>query len=175
MMMKTGRFLLWALCCVLPFAFTACLFKEPVFSEGFAKTEADLAGVWLSTEPPEAGKEAEQAVLLRIDDAKYLLHYPARDADGIYFLAQPLKVGGKDLLQLQALGSPKEPVIKPGAADVYTLVWMEKQAEGRLAIRPLNGKWAKTAPAEVRKMIEAPDADWSQLFAEPQVFKRAAP
>lgn len=157
---------------LLPVILGSCLFKEPVFTSGFGGTDASLIGVWGAEDELDDMEKAELAALLKIDDAKYLLHYPAREKDGIYYPAQPLTLRGRLILQIQALGTLKQPLIKPGAGEVYTLVWIEKQGDGRLSIRPLNGKMEKVGPEATRKKLEDAATDWSELFVEPKVFKR---
>lgn len=157
---------------LLPVILSSCLFKEPVFTSGFGGTDASLIGVWGAEDELDDMDKAELAALLKIDDAKYLLHYPAREKDGIYYAAQPLTLHGRLILQIQALGTLKQPLIKPGAGEIYTLIWIEKPSDGRLSIRPLNGKMEKVGPEATRKKLEDAATDWNELFVEPKVFKR---
>ena len=96
--MKAASFLSAVL---LPILLASCLFKDPVFTDGFVKTDDSITGVWVMEEEDEA----ELAACFKVDDSHYVLHYPAREKDGVYYSMQPLKVRDRDLLQVQALGT----------------------------------------------------------------------
>ena len=157
---------------VLPLLLASCLFQDPVFTEGFVKTHNSITGVWVIEEEMDDMEKAGLAACFKLDDSHYVMHYPAREKDGIYFSVQPLKVRDRDLLQLRALGTLKDRPVRPGDKEVYTLVWLEKAADGKLSVRPLNWELKKKSPADLRRMIEDPGGDWNALFVEPKVFKR---
>ncbi len=159
-------------CVVIPLLLASCLFKDPVFTEGFIKTDDSIVGVWVMEEEMADMEKADLAACFKVDDSHYILHYPAQKKDGMYFDAQPLKVRDRELLQVRALGSLKDRPVRAGDKEVFTLIWIEKLAAGKLNVRPLNGKLEKKAPAELRKMIEDPGSDWNELFVEAKVFKR---
>lgn len=167
------RFLLLA---ALACSFTACLFKEAVFTEGFAKVDASLGGVWASD--GNGGDEGdprkiEFAVCAPLDDARYVLNYPAGQKDGFYFEARPLVIRERTLLQLRVLASFADGL--PNAdVERYTLVWIDKEADGKkLRVRTLGGDGVKEkGPAAIRKALETQSTDWGKLFGEPAVFHR---
>jgi len=170
--MKTPTLVSALLATVLPLILSSCLFKDPVFTEGFAKTDDSLVGVWTVEEGADDPAKAELAACFKVDESNFMLHYPAREKDGMYFAAQPLKVNGHDLLQLRGLGTLENRPVKPGDKEVYTLVWIEKRPDGSLKIRPLKGDLGQKPPAEVRKMIEDRGTKWEEIFVDPKVFKR---
>ena len=157
---------------VLPVILSSCLFKDPVFTEGFTKTDDSIVGVWTDDEGTDDPAKTELAACFKVDESNYMLHYPARDKDGMYFAAQPLKVNGRELLQLRGLGTLTHRPVKPGDKEVYTLLWIEKQAEGSLKIRPLKGDLEQKTTAEVRKLIEDKGTKLEEIFVDPKVFKR---
>ena len=157
---------------LLPMVLSSCLFKDPVFTEGFAKTDDSIVGVWTVDEGADDPAKAELAACFKVDESNYMLHYPASDKDGMYFAAQPLKVNGRDLLQLRGLGSLNDRPVKPGDKEVYTLLWIEKEANGSLKIRPLKGDLEQKTTTEVRKLIEDKGTKWEEIFVDPKVFKR---
>lgn len=164
------RFLL-----VLAFAcsFTACLFKEPVFTAGFSKADAALGGVWATEGENGDPRKVEFAVFAPLDDERYLLSHPAATKDALYYEARPLKVRERSLLQLRVLATFGEGIPKPDEAR-YTLAWLEK-AEGAqsLRVRALGGDGIKDkSPAEVKKLLEDPASDWSKFFGEATTFRR---
>ena len=121
MKMLTRLFLLTA----LAFSFTACLFKEPVFSDGFAKADASLAGVWATDGEDGDPRKIAFAVCASLDDERCILHHPAGEKDGLYYEARPLTVRGRSLLQLRVLASFADGLPSPDA-ERYTLIWIAK-------------------------------------------------
>ena len=162
------RFLLLA---VFMCSFSACLFTEPVFTEGFAKVDASLGGVWAMDGDEGDPRKMEFAVCAPLDDERYILHHPTREKDGIYYEARPLIIRDRMLMQLRILASFGSGIPK---ADVerYTLIWIEKDADGqKLRVRSLGGDGVKDkTPAQIRKALETQSTDWSKLFGEPAVF-----
>ena len=164
---------LLALAVALPILLTSCLFKDPVFTSGFVKTDDSITGVWVAEDEAGDMEKADLAACFKVDDSKYVLHYPARAKDGIYYATQPLKVRDRDLLQVQALGTLKGRPVKPGQdSEAYTLIWIEKADGGKFVVRPLNGKMEKKGPTEVKRLLEDPGTNWDELFADAKVFKR---
>ena len=164
------RFLLLA---VLVCSFTACLFKEPVFTEGFAKTDATLGGVWATDGEDGDTRKIEFAVCAPLDDGRYILHHPSGEKAGLYYEARPLVIREHTVLQLRVLASFSDGL--PGAdTERFTLVWIEKDADGKnLRVRVLGGDEVKDkSPAAIRKALETQSTDWGKLFGKPAVFHR---
>ena len=169
MKILTRLLLLAALAC----SFSACLFKEPVFTEGFAKTDASLGGVWATDGEDGDARKIEFAVCAPLDDGRYILHHPSGEKAGLYYEARPLVIRERTLLQLRVLASFSDGL--PGAdAERYTLVWIEKKADGKkLRVRALGGDGVKDkSPAAIRKALETQSTDWGKLFGEPAAFHR---
>lgn len=154
-------------------SFTACLFKEPVFTEGFAKTDAALGGVWATDGDEGDVRKIEFAVCAPLDEGRYLLHHPSGEKGGLYYEARPVVIRDRTLLQLRVIASFNDGLPKADA-ERYTLVWIEKEADGgKLRVRSLGGDGLKgKSPADVRKDLEKQSADWAKLFGEPAVFHR---
>ena len=56
---------------------TGCLFKEPVFTEGFSNVDGALGGVWVADDEHGDPRETEFAVSAPLDEDRYVLHHPA--------------------------------------------------------------------------------------------------
>lgn len=159
------------LAAALVFTLTACNFEQPVFNDGFAKTDPALAGVWVADGENGDPRKNEFAVCAILDDERYLLHHPSGGKDGIYYEARPLSVRERTVLQLRILATFADGIPKPGAAR-FTLVWIEKQAGG-LCIRALKGDGAEQLkPGALRAELENPASDWGRLFGDALVFRR---
>lgn len=161
------RFLLAVLLCSL----SACLFREPVFTEGFAKINSRLGGTWAMEGDEGDPRKMEFAVCAPLDDERYILHHPTREKDGIYYEARPLMIRDRMLMQLRILASFGSGIPKADG-ERYTLIWIEKDADGqKLRVRSLGGDGVKDkTPAQIRKALETQSTDWSKLFGEPAVF-----
>ena len=169
MKILTRLILLAALAC----SFTACLFKEPVFTEGFAKVDVALGGVWATDGEEGDPRKIEFAVCAPLDDGRYILHHPSGEKNGIYYEARPLVIRGRTLLQLRVLATFSDGLPKADS-ERYTLVWIEKEADvQKLRVRSLGGDGVKDkGSAEIRKALETQSTDWGKLFGEPAVFHR---
>jgi hypothetical protein len=73
---------------------------------------------------------------------------------------------------MRALGTLKDRPVRPGDTGVYTLIWIEKKEAGKLAVRPLKGRVEKKGPAEVKRLLEDPATQWSDLLADAKAFMR---
>ena len=155
------------------FAFTACLFKEPVFTEGFTKTDPTFSGIWATDGEDGDPRKIEFVMCAAVDDDRYFLHHPAGEKSGLYYEARPLTIRNRTLLQLRVLASFSDGLSKADA-ERFTLAWIEKEADGgKLRVRSLGGDGVKDkVPAQIRKDLENPSADWSKLFGEPAEFHR---
>lgn len=158
---------------VLPLLLSACLFKEPIFTTGFIKTDDAITGIWLADEDKDKPDDKKPfAAVFKIDDDQYLLHYPTLPKDGFYYSMKPLKIRDRLVLQVRAIASAKGEVPVPGKDEAYTLIWVEKNSDTKLTVRALLGNLEKKTPAEVSKLIEDPAGDWTPLFGDPMVFER---
>ncbi len=157
---------------VLACSFTACLLKEAVFTEGFAKADGTLGGVWTGDgdgDPQKIGS----AVCAPLDDGRYVLHYPTAEKEGMYYEARPVVIRDRTVLQLRALASFSDGIPKTDV-ERYTLAWIEKVDGGKkLRVRCLLEASVKgRTAAQIRAALEAESADWGKLFGEPAVFRR---
>jgi hypothetical protein len=166
----TLRLLLLAL---LSLSFAACQFKEPVFTDGFAKMDPSLGGVWATEGDAGDPRKMEFAVCAPLDEARYLLHHPSGGNDGIYYEARPVVIREHTLLQLRVLATFTGGLPKPDA-ERFTLLWIEKEADGKtLRVRSLSGDGVKgKRAADVRKELETPASYWTKLFGDAAVFHR---
>ena len=158
---------------VIACGLNACLFKEPVFKEGFAKIDPGLAGVWASEENDADPRKTEFAVCVPLDDDRVVLHHPSAEKDGIYYEARMMKIRDHRLLQLRGLASFKDGIFN-GDTERYTLLWIEKNEDApTIRVRSLSSDAAKEkGPAEVKRLLEDPTTDWSKLFGDSTVFRR---
>ncbi|NNM29874.1 MAG: hypothetical protein HKO57_10145 [Akkermansiaceae bacterium] len=154
----------------------SCLWKEPVFTEDFSKVDEGLEGVWFSKDGDDDPRDGSFAICMRIDEDRYLLHHPAREDDGIYYEARPLKRQGRTLLQLRILGTFEDGGVKPETAR-FVLLWVQPQADGSMVVRLPDGEddLEKMTPAEFRKRLEDPAHDWEKFFGEGTAYRRISP
>lgn len=171
-MPKFARFFVTVLGALL---LAGCMFEEPVLTGGFSELPDSLGGVWVAPGKADDPRGDSYGVLAPIDAQRWLLAYPAGQAEKtVYYEVQARRLGeGRDLLQLRTIASFAGGLPDAGEGK-YTLVLCNRIAGNRLEVRlidaegPLKGKKAP----EARKMLEAPDADWNAMFVrEPMVFR----
>jgi hypothetical protein len=152
---------------------TACLFKEPVFSEGFVKIDPQFTGVWAMNDKEGDPRKTEFAVCLALDNDRYLLHYPTSAKGGIYYEGRLLKVRERNLMQLRVLATFEDGLPKEDA-ERFTLIWLEKDVKESMVVRSLGGgdRLKGKGPAEVKQLLEDKSADWNTLFGDSVVFRR---
>ena len=152
---------------------TSCLFKEPVFSEGFSKVDPELGGVWASEGKESDPRKTEFAVCAPLDEDRYVLHHPSGEKGGIFYEARLLRIRDRSLLQLRLLATFNEGLPQTDT-ERYTLTWIEKDPAGAtIRVRSLGGSGTKDkTPAEVKGLLSSPTEDWNPLFGEPTVFRR---
>ena len=156
----------------LAIGLSACLFKEPVFTSGFGKVDASLAGVWMAEGEDGDPRERQFAVVTVIGDA-YLLHYPVNDKGAIYYEARPVKAGERELLQVRVAASFEDGI--PGKdVPIYNILWLKKDAAAdSFSVRTLKHEGPQTeSAAAAKKALEDKGGDWEKLFGEAVVFKR---
>lgn len=159
---------------LLSLSFSSCLFKEPIFTSGFAATDPALSGVWTAEGESGDPREREFAILAAMGADTYMLHYPVARKGGTYFEARPLKVNGKDLWQVR-LAVTFDDGLPAKDTPTYTIVWVEKTPDGKVVVRSLKSEGPHTTgPAQARKALEDPANDWTTLFGDPQTFTRLA-
>ncbi len=157
------------------FLLAGCMFEEPVFTGEFSELPDSLGGVWVAPGKAEDPRGDSYAVFAPIEAQRWLLAYPAGEAEKtVYYEVQARTFGeGRDLLQLRTIASFAGGLPDAGEGK-YTLVFCNRIAGNRLEVRPINAEGplkGKKAP-EVKSMLEAPDADWNAMFVrEPMVFR----
>ena len=165
----TQRLLAVVLACSL----SACLFKQPVYTEGFVKLDPALGGVWAAEGKNGDLRKMEFAVCAPLDGDRCVLHSPAADKGGLYYEARMVKVRERNLLQLRLLASFNDGLPKADA-DPYTLVWLDGDLKGpSIKVFALNGKAVEgKGPDEVKQMLESASQDWAALFGDPTIYRR---
>ncbi len=157
---------------MLALSLSSCLFKDPVFTEGFTKADPALAGVWMSEDETGDPRGREFAVLAPIGADAFMLHYPVGNKGSSYFEARPLKVGDKEVWQVRLAATFEDGVPKT-ETPIYTLLLVENSGEGKLSIRALNNEGDHTtSAAATRQALDAKSPDWNKLFGEAKMFVR---
>lgn len=153
-------------------ALSSCLFREPIFTEGFIKADSSLAGVYFTDDETGDERGREFAVLAPIGSDSFSLHYPVGTKGGSYFEVKPLQFAGKDIWQIR-LAATFEDGLPQKDTPTYTLVLVEKTSEGKLSIRPLKAEGDHTASAATTlQALSAAKPDWDKLFGEAKTFVR---
>ena len=152
---------------------SSCLYREPVFTEEFAKVDDRLTGVWVTHDKPGDPRTCQYAVCVPLDEDRYLLHHPARSQDSFYYEARPLKRRDRTLLQLRVLST-----FKGGPPDLnskrFTLLWVQKQGDGGVLVRAADGKGplAGMTSIQAQEALEDLSSDWEAFFDQGRSYLR---
>lgn len=167
---SAGRILLTTACCALCFALASCIFKTPVFKDGWRPIDEKLAGEWSSTSDDG---ETDTAVFVADGPDRALINYPAGEK-GWYFAARALVCRDRQLMQLETLAQPDGKRPAP-SDDIFTLIWLEPLPDGAMRVRALDGNAlakAKISPDALGKSLADPGFDWNAVFGSPSVFRK---
>jgi len=152
---------------------SACLFKQPVYTEGFVKMDPGLGGVWATQDEDGDLRKTGFAVCAPLDEDRSVLHWIEYGKEGVYYEGRMLKVRDHHLLQLRMLATFDEGLAKADD-ERYTVLWLEGDLKGpaikvfALDHERMEGK----GPAEVKRLLESPSEDWKGLFGEGMIYRR---
>lgn len=156
----------------LSLALSSCLFREPVFTEGFIKADSSVAGVYFTDDESGDERSREFAVLAPMGESSFMLNYPAGAKGGSYFEVKPLQVNGNDIWQIH-LTATFEDGLPQKDTPTYTLLLVEKAGEGKLTIRPLKTEGDHTSSAAATmQALSGKNPDLDKLFGEAKTFVR---
>jgi hypothetical protein len=149
-----------------------CVYEAPFTADHTIPIDTAVPGLWEAVpEPGTAADPDARMVVLGLSESEYLVHYPTSD-HGIYYRAYPVKVGDREFVQLQAVGTAEGPV-KPDEKKLFHAV-SYRMVGGQLEVKTLNTKLvsdeAKDADALRKAFLEKQDRD--DLFIDPVRFRR---
>jgi hypothetical protein len=157
---------------VLTLSLSSCLFKEPVFTEGFTPVDSTLAGVWMTEDESGDARGREFAVLAPVGKDAYMLNYPVGAKGSSYFEVRTLKVGDQDVWQVR-LAATFEDGVPKNDTPAYTLLLVKKAGDDKLEIQPLKSEGNHTASAAAtKKALEEKSPAWDKLFGDAKSFTR---
>jgi len=173
-LMKTGsspalRAVLPATVAALALFLAACTYDAPLETGSTIPIDPAVLGTWQAVDP--GNDEPETMVILPFSPHEYLVHYPARSEDGMYFRAYPIKVAGVACVQLELLGTLKGR--ETGRARFQVANY--RITDGRLEIRTLNEALVsdELSGTEALRAAFTAKASEAELFTNPGVFTRA--
>lgn len=157
---------------LLTTSLSSCLFKEPVFTEGFIQADSSLTGVYMSEDETGDPRGREFAVLAPVGKDAFMLHYPVGTKGSSYFEVRPLQISGKNLWQIKLVATYEDGLPK-NDTPTYNLVLVDKSKEGQIAVRALKTEGDHTASAAAtKKALSEKSPDWEKLFGESKTFVR---
>ena len=110
----------WAIVVTTAFL-VGCQYDYPLVEQSVKPIDKSLLGVWESVpETGETNAPINRALVLRFSDTEYLIQYPVKEKDCLFFRAYLIDVGGLSCLQVQVLGTDKGPV--EAADDTFDVV-----------------------------------------------------
>jgi len=154
---------------VAVFLLNSCVFDEPFAAKAEIPITQALLGRWeLVADPADA--KPERMVVLQHSENEYVVAYPL-GGDAMAFDAYPVKLEGRDFVQIQLIGTVKGPV---EAKDRKYHLLQVKLDGDQLELRTLDadviGKDHKTS-ADLLAAFKAHKDD-DGLFEKPARFRR---
>ena len=118
--MKNTMMMKWVLMAVAVFV-VGCQYDYPLVDKSVKPIDKSLLGVWESVpDEGETNSVINRALVLRFSDNEYLIQYPVKEKDSLFFRAYLIDIGGLSCLQVQVLGTDKGPV--EAADDTFDVV-----------------------------------------------------
>ena len=162
-----------ALLTVTVLLLAGCEYESPLTKEHTIAVDSALLGLW---EPvPDEGdepKQDERMMILKYSDTEYLIHYPPRGNDEVYYRGYPIKIDGVSCVQLQIIGTDGGPLPKD-EKDLFH-VGSYQLANGVLEIKLLNTDLVnhdlKTTEALEQSFLKHKRS--KNLFTNPGRFRR---
>ena len=152
--------------------FCGCEYEAPLTKEHSVAVDSSVLGLWELI--PDAGEEKEKKewmMVLKYSGTEYMIHYPIGD-DAMYFRAYPIKIGGVQCVQLQAIGTHEGPPDK-GEKNLYHVASYRLNG-AKLEIKLLNAELVddelKTSAALTRSFQKHKGN--KNLFINPGTFRR---
>lgn len=157
---------------VAVFLLAGCIYDEPLTTDHSIAIDSAILGLWAEVTPEgETAPSDPELIILKFSETEYLIHYPPRADDGIYYRGYPIEIGGISCVQLQVIGDRNGSVGK--VTKRYNVVNYELK-EGELEIRLLNTQLVsddlKTIDELVRAFLEQKDHE--ALFNDVGIFRR---
>lgn len=151
------------------FLLNSCVFDEPFAAKAEIPVDGKLLGRWELVQD-SANSKPERMVVLQHSENEYVVAYPL-GGDAMAFRAYPVKLEGRDFVQIQLIGTVKGPV---EAKDrKYHLLEVKLDGD-QLELRTLDadviGKDHKTR-ADLLAAFKAHMND-AGLFQKPARFRR---
>lgn len=157
---------------LLAAVFGGCNYESPFVEAEDAKSiDAALLGVWQSV-PAEDAKEGEThvALILKSTESMYMIQYPVRTDDTMYFLGTNVEIAGNPYLQVQLVGTERGPV--KDADRKYGLLRYSVDGDD-LELRMLNNETvADTGGTEALVQAFTDKKDDPALFRAAIKFRR---
>ncbi len=152
--------------------FCGCEYEVPLTKEPSVAVDSSVLGLWELI--PDAGEEKEKKermMVLKYSGTEYMIHYPIGE-DAMYFRAYPVKIGGVQCVQLQAIGTHKG---SPDKEEKNLYHVASYQLNGaNLEIKLLNAELVddelKTSAALTRSFKK--HKGHKNLFINPGTFRR---
>ena len=151
---------------------SGCVHEAPLTKENTLAIEPALLGLW-ELVPGEAkgDPEEDRMVVMRWSDTEYLAQLPL-GAEGDYYRAYPVEIGGHSLIQAEFLGNCSREWYPP-EKTFYPILRYEL-VEGILIISSLNPEVVdvEITDSEVLRESFLKNKDRQDLFNPPAHFRR---
>ena len=150
--MKKTMMMQWVLMAIAVFV-GGCQYDYPLVDKSVKPIDKSLLGVWESV-PDEGETNAviNRALVLPFSDNEYLIQYPVKEKDSLFFRAYLIDIDGLSCLQVQVLGTDQGPA--ESSADTYDVVAYQKAGD-LLVVDVLNPQVVKKEAGSTEALQQA--------------------
>lgn len=151
---------------------TGCVHEAPLTTEHTIAIDPALLGLWEQI-PGEAKGDLEEdrMVIMRWSDTEYLVQVPL-GAEGDFFRAYPVQVGGHSLIQAEYVGNYGRGLYPPD--QTFFPIISHEMIEGILIFSILNPEVVddQTVDSELLREAFLENKDRQDLFTPPVHYRR---
>jgi len=151
---------------------TGCVHEAPLTTEHTIALDPALLGLW-ELVPGEAKGDSDEdrMVIMRWSDTEYLVQIPL-GAEGDFFRAYPVEIGGHSLIQAEYVGNYGRGLYPP--EETFFPIISYEMMEGILIVNSLNPEVVddKITEGEVLREAFLTNKDRQDLFTPPVHYRR---
>jgi hypothetical protein len=156
--------------CAVGLLLVGCVYEVPLATDSQQDVNRALLGKWQTV----AGDgEVMELLVLPLGANEYLVHYPSKAKDGIFFRAFVAQTGEVPIMQFQALGTSAGDV--PDDQRVYHFGTFRLDGQ-QLVLRLINPEVVNRDVTSTEALAKAIAGQRQNpvLFSEPTVFQKLA-
>lgn len=151
---------------------TGCVHETPLTTEHTIAIDPELQGLWeLVSGEARGDPDEDRMMIIAWSDTEYLVQFPL-GAEGDFFRAYPVEIGGHSLIQAEYVGNYGRGLYPP--EETFFPIISYGIVEGVLIVRSLNSEVVddKITDSELLRKTFLKNKDRQDLFHPPAHYRR---